>query len=236
MNDSLLAAQLITRRKQLDQHIERLSVSENQHLYCRKGCADCCSLVVNCSFPEAAAMAHQLDTQQAQRVAAIAVQILALANSCRELKEFLRRYRSEIGSCVLLEPGSQGCSLYSQRPLTCRALLSTRPSAWCGVDFATLHPLEKEAFLSSLDRNIVNFPTHYLAAPQELAGEFEADLILSMKEHYGCGISGNLIYQIWLELEHELSAKLQGSHFDLAEYLNRHQLYHPLLLNIRQSS
>jgi hypothetical protein len=176
MNKSAFTSQLSGSRTQLDLHIERLFLPKNQRVYCQKGCANCCSLVVNCSFPEAAAIAHRLTTEQQKLVADKALLIQSLATSNHSLIDFLRHYRNIIGSCIFLAPQDQGCRIYSERPLSCRALLSTRPSAWCGIDFATLHPLEKEAFLSSLDRDIVNFPTHYLAAPQELAAELETDM------------------------------------------------------------
>ncbi len=233
MGISLSAPQLSRSKKQLDLHIERLTLPNCQRIYCQKGCPNCCSLVVNCSFPEAAAIASLLSTGQRESISALATRIQDLAKSCPSLKDFLRLYRDTVGSCIFLDSQSQACSIYSERPLSCRALLSSRPSAWCGVDFSSLHPLEKTAFLSSLDRNIVNFPTHYLAAPQELASELETDLIWSMQQQCGYGLSGNLIYQVWLEMEHTLSNKLKTGDFDLIDYLNQHQIFHPLLLQIR---
>ena len=225
--------QVSGKQQQLDHYIERISLPEQHRIYCQKGCGNCCSLVVNCSFPEAASIAHKLGSELQQQTTAMVSRIMAVAEDSGNLKDFLRNYRNSIGGCVFLADDDQACTIYSARPLTCRALLSTRPSAWCGVDFATLHPLEKEAFLSSLEHDIVNFPTHYLAAPQDLASELESDLIWSMQEQCGYGLSGNLIYLIWLELEHDLSHRLQTADFDLTEYLNQNQLWHSLLLHIR---
>ncbi len=236
MELSVLTAQLNSSQNQLDRHIERLNLPPNQRVYCQKGCANCCSLVVNCSFVEAAAMARQLSDAQRKAVSGAAPRIVELADNCPSLKDFLLQYRATIGGCIFLDRQHQECSVYPERPLSCRALLSTRPSAWCGVDFSTLHPLEKEAFLSSLDRDIVNFPTHYLASPQERAGELEADLIWSLREQCGYAISGNLIYQLWLEQEHSLTSKLQTGDFDLAAYLHQQQLLQPLLLQVHKEN
>jgi len=235
MNDAFLGDRLTRHQARLDQMIKHLDLPENQRIYCQKGCPNCCSLVVNCSFPEAVTVAKSLTGEQRKLVADRALSIRNLARQSKGLLEFLRGYRNAIGSCALLDAREQSCSVYAARPLTCRALLSTRPSAWCGVDLATLHPLEKEAFLSSLDRDLVSFPTHYLAAPQELASEYETDLGALMQKQFGHGLSGNLIYQVWLEQEHQLSAKLARSGFNLVDYLERQQLFHPLLLQVRTS-
>ncbi len=233
MSSGFLSNQLTNRQQQLDLQIRRLKLPEKQRIYCLKGCANCCALVVNCSFPEAAAVAQTLSTEQCMQVTDRAFEIRRLATRCDSLLEFLRNYRATIGSCPLLDATERSCSVYPARPLTCRALLSTRPSAWCGIDLATLHPLEKDAFLSSLDPELVSFPTHYLAAPQELASTCESALVALMQEQQGWGLSGNFIYQVWLELEHQISAKLATSGFDLIAYLETQQLLVPFLLQVR---
>ena len=225
--------QLTAKQQQLERLISTINLPEQQRIYCQKGCANCCSLVVNCSFPEAVTIAHQLTCEQQTRTIAMVPRIVEVAKESATLIDFLRSYRTIIGGCVFLDADDQSCSVYTTRPLSCRALLSTRPSGWCDVDFATLHPLEKEAFLSSLDRDIVNYPTHYLAAPQELASDLESDLALTMQEECGFGLSGNLVYQVWLELEHQLSKRLQDTQFDLSDYLNQHDLFEPLLLQVK---
>ncbi len=225
--------QLAAKQQRLEQLIHSVKLPDQQRIYCQKGCSNCCSLVVNCSFPEAVAIAQQLSPEQQAQTVAMVPRIVAVAKESTTLVDFLRSYRTTIGGCVFLDTDGQSCSVYTTRPLSCRALLSTRPSAWCGVDFSTLHPLEKEAFLSSLDRDIVNYPTHYLAAPQELASELESDLVLTMLEECGFGLSGNLIYQVWLEMEHQLSKRLQDTQFDLSHYLHQHNLFEPLLLQIK---
>ena len=110
-------------------------------------------------------------------------------------------------NCSFVEAADESarCQVYAARPISCRALLATRPPAWCSVDFSTLHPLEKQAFLSGLARDLVNFPTHYLAAPQESGAQAEAELNARCRDLFGIALSGNMLYQIWLEQTYHLS-------------------------------
>lgn len=91
------------------------------------------------------------------------------------------------------------------RPFSCRALFSTRNSDWCAVDFAALHPAERQAFMSSLDRSLVAFPTHYLAAPQQAGVRWEQQAMAAMMSHWGFSVSGNLVFMVFLELQLGLS-------------------------------
>ena len=119
------------------------------------------------------------------------------------------------------------------RPLSCRALISTRNSSWCAVDFAGLHPLEKQAFLSSLDPAIVAFPSHYLAAPQEFALELESVALVAMRDSFGVALSGNLLYLVWLELSHQLSNVLPQGFAATREFIAATQLELPFLLQLQ---
>ena len=203
-------------------------------IYCTKGCANCCTLAVNCAFAEARAIAAGLNEPQRQLIGERAAWLVQLNKDAADLKDFLRRHRSESGGCPFLDPVTQSCQIYAQRPLACRALLSTRPAAWCGVDFSTLHPLEKQAFLSSLDPQLVAYPTHYLATPQELATELEDELQAVMLEQFNCTLSGNLIYLIWLQLEFDLAEQLANAPDQLARFLHSRELEQSYLLQFRQ--
>ncbi len=201
-------------------------------IHCRKGCANCCTLAVNCSYVEAAYVAQSLAPGQVVRLEHKVADLLRISSEAQDLKTFLKLYRQQLGSCPFLD-AEEACSAYGYRPFSCRSLLSSRPEAWCGVDFSALHPLEREAFLSSLDAEIVNFPTHYLAKPQELAAEYEAAIAAELSDAADVHLSGNFLYQVWLERTHGLSALLASGRDVLRSYLQDHALERPFLLHFR---
>ncbi len=233
-----LVADLEKSWRQLDQQIEHFCEATNQNRsasFCKKGCCNCCSLAVNCSFPEALVIASKLTSEQRLALADKVALLRNISLQAEDLKHYLRLFRHKIGGCPFLEPDTGSCSIYSIRPFSCRALISTRNSSWCAVDFGDLHPQEKEAFLSSLDPEVVAFPTHYLAAPQELGLELEAYAMVAMRETFGVALSGNLLYQIWLETEHQLSEVIPKGFVATLEFLEEKQLDLPFLLQLQGS-
>ncbi|MFO7766205.1 MAG: YkgJ family cysteine cluster protein [Pelovirga sp.] len=200
-------------------------------VYCRKSCGHCCSLAVNCSYPEAVVLAGSLTARQQDLVLA---QVPLLAQLCRaapDMKAFLQSYRHQAGSCPLID-SEDCCSCYSERPLSCRALLSTRPEAWCGIDFTTLHPLEKQAFLSSLNPDIVAYPSHYLARPLELAATLEKALDEKFSAPAGVKISGNMVWLLGLELNSQVSKRLQQQEEGIIDWLLQQQERYPYLIQV----
>ncbi len=131
--------------------------------------------------------------------------LLAVAAGAADLKDYLRRQRQQVGPCPFLAADG-ACGIYAQRPLACRSLYSTRHPDYCVTDFSAMHPLEKQAFLSSLDRDLVAFPTHYAAAPQELGRELESELIWQMREVLGFSLTGSFPLLVWLVREKGLAA------------------------------
>jgi len=222
-------------RQQLDRQAELLASAEDQlPIYCAKGCRNCCSLAVNCSFPEAVAIANSLTADQRQNLNAKLPLLHQISQQAEGLKQFLRQFRARLGGCPFLTIEDGSCSIYPLRPFSCRALLSTRNSNWCAVDFADLHPQEKEAFLSSLDPQLVAFPTHYLAASQELGLELEAQSLVAMRDAFGVALSGNLLYQVWLEAEYQLSAVMSKGFDEARLFLEQNRLDLPFLLQLQR--
>lgn len=236
MDASRLQQQIVSARQQLDDAIAELWQScrdQGRDLYCRPGCGDCCTLAVNCSYPEAMLLASGLSAEQRSRIIERLPLLAQLSATASHLKEFLQSYRHKGGGCPLLD-AQQNCSCYSERPLSCRALLSTRPAAWCGVDFATLHPLEKQAFLSSLDADLVAFPSHYLARPLEQAATLEQSLDNEFAQEYGVKISGNLIWLLGLELNSQVGERLARKEEGMIDWLLAQQEQYPYLLQVAQ--
>ncbi len=231
--------ELLAELPQLRQQLDRTAAgfcqkTENAvSIFCAKGCSNCCSLAVSCSFPEAVAIAASLTPEQRRQLNSKIPLLREISQQAQDLKQFLRLFRQQIGGCPLLNQQDGSCGIYPQRPLSCRALLSTRNSGWCGVDFATLHPLERDAFLSSLDREVTAFPTHYLAATQELGMELETRLLSEMREAFGVVLSGNLLYQLWLELDYRLSEIIPQGFAATRSWLEEQQLDLPFLLQLQ---
>ncbi len=236
MSWQAILQQLAAGQQQLDRQTQeecaRVRNNERVGIFCRSGCSNCCSLTVNCSFAEVLPLAGLINSEQRASLDKKIEKLREISQQASDLKDFLRRFREQLGGCPLLTADGS-CGLYSQRPYSCRALLSTRNSNWCAVDFASLHPLEKQAFLSSLDPELVAFPTHYLAAPQEIALELEALLLLAMREQFGVALAGNFLYQIWLELEHRLSEIIPQGFAATRNYLEQNQLDLPFLLQLQ---
>lgn len=231
-----LTASLAAKRQHFDRQLKAILHSAEEEkftIYCREGCGNCCRLAVNCSFPEAADIAQQLTAQQQSALTACIPRLQMLARNATDLKNFLQFYREQMKGCPFLTSTKQSCSIYNIRPLSCRALLSTRPSDWCGVDFSNLHPLEKKAYLSSLNPEIVSFPTHYLKHAQELGSELETTTLAEMGEHYGVNLGGSLIYQVWLELEYNLSEWLEKNSEKARKIIRREEQNQPFLLHYR---
>ena len=209
-------------------------LAQGGRIHCARGCANCCNLAVETTLPEAMRIASLLKVGQIEDLQSYIDRLLPALSQITDLKSYLRLHRQKIGPCPFLtEEGA--CGIYADRPLACRALLSTRNSDWCAVDFADLHPLEKEAFMSSLDREVVAFPTHYAAVPQQLATELEGELNHAMQESFGCRVSGNLPLLVWLELNHNLSTQLTESIQATRERLSSLRLDLPFIIRLADS-
>ena len=200
----------------------------NGRLYCARGCSGCCSLVVNCTAPEAVIVARALRPEQAARLRASLPAIRSCAERAVTLKEWLTLYRAEGGPCPLLEPDGC-CGIYPQRPLSCRSLLSTREPHWCTTDFSALSSAEKQAFMEGLDRSAVAFPTHYAATPQEIAQELELATLRAMERHCGWSLLGNLPWLAGLALDRGLAGLLDADPASARTALEEQGLLHPFL-------
>lgn len=227
--DQLVVEQSLRLDSRINDILTRMTTPE-QRVHCREGCGCCCSLAVNCSFPEARFIANALTPAQQTSLEKTLKGVLSISQKADDIKQFLQLYRTTVDGCALLNRDKQNCQIYDKRPLSCRALLSSRPSSWCGVDFSALHPLEKQAFLSSLDPQWVNYPTHYLAAPQELAAELENCLVIEMLKSFGLGLGGNLLYLVWLEVTENLSDLIAKHRKKAKELIDSLQQEHPFLL------
>ncbi len=198
-------------------------------IYCGKGCHNCCSLAVTSTFAEALLVAGALEERHARPLQAYVARLRENLGEVSDLKSYLRMHRKKLGFCPFLDADGS-CGVYAVRPFSCRSLLSTRPSGWCGADFGELHPLEKEAFLSSLDRSVVAFPAHYVAATRDLGQELESQIAWSMTDRFGCSLSGNLPFLVALEREYRLSELICRGAEEIRHLLDREGLNSPFLI------
>jgi Fe-S-cluster containining protein len=200
-------------------------------VYCGKGCGGCCSLVVNCTLPEALHVAAALNIQQIKRLSEKIQKIQLLAVDASNLKDWLLSYRQNSDGCPFLEKRDI-CGIYNIRPFSCRSLISTMKPDWCVTDFSSFSMEEKRNFIDLLDQSAVAFPTHYAATPQEIGEELEKVCLKQMETAYGFSISGSLPWLVWLELEYSLSAILLKGEEYLKEYLNSRNLLNQYLILI----
>lgn len=192
-------------------------------LYCRRGCANCCRLAVHATWPEAERLAAQLTDAQRATLAEHVAQLRPLAADCADFKTYLRRYRTEMNGCPFLDTDG-ACGVYAFRPLSCRALLSTRPGDWCGIDLATLPDLDKQLYLASLDPELVDYPTHYLSRTRSRGEVLENRLLEQMRQTDKVAVSGNLAMLCWLAGEGRPPAALNCGGMGLAKYLQEQAL------------
>lgn len=198
-------------------------------VYCTKGCGGCCSLAVNCTLPEALLLAASLDAPGRNRLRELAPLLKATADGCSDLKSWLAAYRRRVAPCPFLS-AEGSCSIYPARPLSCRALLSTKEPFWCTADFSSLSSETRQAFMASLDRTAVAFPTHYAETPQEIGRELEEAILRQMKTVYGFSVLGCLPWLIWLEIEHGVGSLLSEGPEATRRYLQEQGLLNPFLV------
>ncbi len=198
-------------------------------IHCGKGCSGCCSLVVNCTFPEAVLVANTLNQQQQEQLQAQIPRIQEAAACSANLKEWLRAYRFGAGPCPFLDQ-TGACGVYRSRPLSCRSLLATKEPEWCTTDFGSLGSQEKQSFIESLDRSAVAFPTHYAATPQEIGQELEEATLKQMETVYGFSLLGSLPWLVWLEQEYCLSSRLSDGRDAVQDFLETEGLNNPFLI------
>lgn len=232
MNSDLIVQQ----QHFLEQLTNALVVSYREkggQIHCVKGCSNCCSLVVNCTYPEAQLLADRLDDTLHQQIDGYVARLKTLVEGVSELRDYLRRHRSDSGGCPLL--GADGaCQAYPLRPFSCRALLATKESRWCGADFAALTVADKEAFVASLDRDVTAFPLHYLAASQDAARELERQALLAMTSEYGFSLYGNMPVLVHLASRWGLAEMLPAGVAAVRELLHRSGLDNPLLIELEE--
>ena len=197
-------------------------------IFCGKGCRNCCTLAVNAGLTEALLVAEALIGPQ-QALEAYILQLRRILPEAADLKSYLRMQRNQLGACPFLDADGT-CGVYAVRPFACRALLSTRPADWCDADFSTLPAIEKQLFMAGLDRSVVDFPTHYLAAPRATGQQMEIEAADAMSTAFGISILGNLPYLVWLERRYGLSAVAENSPAAVRSLLEAEDLFHPYLI------
>jgi hypothetical protein len=200
-------------------------------VFCGKGCRNCCSLAVHAGFAEALAVARHLDQAQKKAVESYATKLGELVQGVADLKGYLRLHRQEMGFCPFLDDAG-ACSVYQVRPLSCRSLISTRESVWCGTDFSRIGAAERDAFVESLDREVVAFPSHYVAVLQETGKELEGAGTKRMSALFGFALYGNLGVLIHLIDRYRLLEACLEGRAEAAGAIAEAGFAHPLLVTV----
>lgn len=203
-----------------------------RRIFCAEGCSNCCTLFVQATLIEALIVAEGLDVTQGQKLEEYVMRQRASMAGVSDFLTVLRKQRQEIGPCPFLDCGGC-CSIYAQRPLACRALLSTKPTEWCSVDFSTLDPFEKHLYLESLDRSVVAFPVHYVASTQKMAQEAEKRVLEQMCNLLGSAISGNFPLLVYLAYSNNLAtAPIEEGMVNWPQQVQSSAFFHPLLFQV----
>jgi Fe-S-cluster containining protein len=174
-------------------------------------------------------LAGTLDEKQTVAIAAYVERLKAELPDCVDLKAYLAMQRTVMGWCPLLDADG-ACSAYGGRPLSCRSLLSTKESHWCGVDFACLSSDEKHAYVESLDRSVAAIPLHYVASVQETGSELERRALALMEQTFGFSLYGNMPVLVHLVMEHTLADAVVSGRSATDNCTVAAGLNHPFLL------
>jgi len=216
---------IVLEHDQLDHHIvqwQETYQATGRQVFCRKGCANCCHLAVHATYPESVAAAGLLTAPLSERLADYVKRLLHEAPRLQLMKDYLRQHRRRLGPCPFLN--RQGdCAIYDARPLSCRALLSTRPAEWCAVDLSGLDAWDRQAYESGLDLAVVAWPTHYVAATQDVAQRLEGQLLAEMRDKQGWTLAGNFAVMVWLEQNFHLQ-RIGMSADGVAQVLKQNRL------------
>lgn len=203
-----------------------------KRIYCAAGCSNCCTLYVQSTLVEALIVAEQLDAGQFRQLEEYIERQREIFAGESDLLAVLRKQRAALGPCPFLNDAGE-CGIYALRPLACRALLSTKDPAWCGVDFTTLDPLEKRLYLESLESAVVAFPVHYVASTQQAAQSAEARILAQMSSRVGSAISGNFPLLVYLAYRNDLATQIEEGVANWQTQLPASPFFHPLLLHIQ---
>ncbi|MBT0666067.1 YkgJ family cysteine cluster protein [Geobacter pelophilus] len=199
-------------------------------VFCADNCSNCCSLAVNCTWPETLGISDAITDDSLQRLKDHLKQLRAILAMATDFKSYLKMHRQEVGPCPFLVRGS--CSIYQARPFSCRALLATKESFWCGADFTAMSSEEKRAFVNSLDTEVVLFPMHYVAATQEYGRDLESRISATMAQHFGFSLYGNLPLMVLLNSEYDLENTVRKGHEVTVALLEQEGLHHPYLVTL----
>jgi hypothetical protein len=148
-----------------------------------------------------------------------------------DLKDYLRVHRRDVGFCPFLADDG-ACGIYQFRPLSCRSLVSTRESRWCGADFSSIPEDEKRRFTDGLDAAVVSFPTHYVRSIQEAGEELESAAARQMARRFGFSIYGNFPILVHLVLRHSFAAACADSPEAVEAALGSAGFAHPLMVTL----
>ena len=199
-------------------------------IHCGRGCSGCCSLAVNTTFIEAVGLARELSDEHLSSVRSYVERLRSGLNGVSDLLGYLRMHRTRMTCPLLSEDGS--CGAYHGRPLSCRALISTRESRWCSTDFAALSREEKQAFMAGLDRAVVAFPMHYVASLQESGQELETESSRKMRQRFGFSLYGNLPVLLYLIRCFSIDEACALGYLEVARILELTGFADPLLVTV----
>lgn len=198
-------------------------------LFCTDKCSNCCSLAVHSTWLETLCAGDSIKDDCCLQLDSHLKRLTTIITQSPDFTSFLRM-RRQLGPCPFL--AEESCSIYPDRPISCRSLLSTKESLWCNADFGTMTGKEKHSFMAGLDRSVVAFPTQYVEATRDAGRNLEDELSGIMKQHFGFSIYGNLPLLVYLNRHHRFEEVVECGYDATVDFLDRVGLNHPYLITI----
>lgn len=131
--DKRLGRVMLALYKDTDQ--EARERADSLQTTCRKGCSDCCHLLISVTFPEAVAIAEELlrnparEGQMKRLMPTLYAQIATIAEGAE--KKEPGHYFKAGSPCVFLDSETKTCTIYEQRPSSCRLHYVVTEPALC---------------------------------------------------------------------------------------------------------
>ena len=148
--------------------------SQNLQLACNGiGCNGCCRGAI-----------PMTDLEWGEMLPLISKDAFARAFAMKD--ELLDPDRERLAQCPLIDPDTGGCSVYEERPMTCRAYHSVAPSPdWCwpelvGPKDVPAHPITEAAVVALLFDDVDTKTSRVQTLGRRLA--FEAQILLTPVE------------------------------------------------------
>ncbi|AFZ68645.1 YkgJ family cysteine cluster protein [Deinococcus peraridilitoris] len=204
-------------------------------VYCASGCFRCCDMPIRLSWPEALTIAQSMSEDQHRDMHAHARKVWANAHCAKNLDEYVRGHRSQVGFCPLLDRATGSCSQYADRPTRCRDTYSGLPAQLCapgGVE--GLKGQARRDYQREVRTNpAMDGHSHYLAPLEDLSLPAWDRFGAMMRRELGFELWGDFAFLVCMTREEDFVKALQERDpGKVIRALRKAGLYHPEIVQI----